>query len=569
MSLSGSVFRSDTFAGVAGVTVTLTPGGATAVSDSGGVFVFVPDPGIGTYTATPTLAGFAFTPPSETFFYDGAATGLSFPGLPAPSLPPLDRTNRSGWRAVTTAVLTAPAGGVLALSNVRYATHPDDLPGNLSFLPWLNKLAAAAAITFWPWGGAGFASPLGEITAFNNDGSLDWVLTEDFRDARLEVRNGSERDPYALHQRIASARVDRVEADVTRLRIKLRSVIERFALPFTTRYVSADPRLDQRSRPVTLGGPIWVQPVLVDEVLQRYDVADGPYRDVVVYDDGVVAPHTATATGFQLFGPPVGSLVARVTGQTVAGDLTNTLQHLVRWLVARYPDPVEIDTDSLDDVSASASELAWHNSSTEVSGLALLVLALDTCGAAVCEGLDGRLRFVRLVDPWTVAWPPALAGQISGLSVELDRAPGLTTTVEILNNPGASAVPPGGYPGVDPALNNSLARETVRLTYSGAPLHPTYAREAGLRPARRVIAADPLAAQAELDRVCGLYVRRWWFFRFRVTLQDDTLEPGAVRLIWHPRFGLAGVPVMIVSVRASVLGSAVFDVTAWGTFTPP
>jgi hypothetical protein len=61
-----------------GVTVTLTPGGAVATSDSFGNYSFS---GLasGTYTVTPSKAGFTFTPPNRTVPVNGAnISGINF-----------------------------------------------------------------------------------------------------------------------------------------------------------------------------------------------------------------------------------------------------------------------------------------------------------------------------------------------------------------------------------------------------------------------------------------------------------------------------------------------------------
>lgn len=571
MSLSGSILRSDNFAPVAGVTVTLRPGGATAITDAAGNFVFDPAPGFDTYTATPTLAGYVFTPESETFVYD-KALGLSFAALPAPTPDPAVRSTRT-WRDVFSVRVDAhPAGPVtpvLAVANRRYTTHPDDEPANLDFAPWLQSISATAAIAWWPWGGASIAQPLGQIVATNRNGVLDWTLAEDWRDRRIDVRNGSTRDAYGSHQVLASAYIDRVEADPAVLRLRLRAVAEYLALRLSTRYSSANAQIDQRPRPITLGAACWVRPVLVDPDLHRYDVADAAYHSAVAYDDGVIAPSTPTPTGFQLFSAPSGDLIARVTGQTIDGLQTDTLGRFVRWIVQRYTPPIPLDAASLDAVSAVAGTLAWTSGGSEVDGLSLLGLALDTVGAAAFEGMDGALHFRRISDPWTAVDPQPINGRVSGVSIELDRAPGLSTAAEIANNPGAGGVPPGGYPSADPAINDSLSRDVIRIEYSGAALHRTYASEASLRTARRIIAADAAAAQTELNRVVGMYTRRWWFFRFRID-GADPVQPGDVRILQFPRYGLAGgIPVMIVSARAGVVGIAVYDVIAWGTFTPP
>lgn len=478
----------------------------------------------------------------------------------------------SGRQVLTARVIGSPT---LALANGRYASHPTDTPPNQDFLPRLRSVSSTTAVSFWPWGGASIAQPLSELSAWNLDASFDWTLAEDWRDRRLELRSGGEIDPYNGHAVLASAYIDRVEADPTALRLKLKPVLEYLDLPLTTRYTSANPQIDQRWRPVSIGAPFaWVRPILTDPApVWKYDLCDGDFSVIAgVYERGGLASYTATPTGFQLLVPPDGELIARVTGQTIDGLPTDTLGRLVRWLVQRFPSPtIPIHTTSLDAVSAAAGvTLSWTNNGDDASGLDLLGLALDTCGAGVYESTAGALRFARLVDPWTVSSPPEITGITGGVAVDLDRSPGLTTSAEIPSNPDAALVPPGGYPGADPAINDALSRDAIRISYTGAALHPVYAREAGKRGPLRIIAADTSQAQTELNRVVGLYTRRWWWFRFRVAGGAPGLEPGVVRLLRDRRFGLAGgVPVLIASVRRSVTGQPNSDIVAWGTFTPP
>lgn len=478
----------------------------------------------------------------------------------------------SGRQVQTARVIGSPT---LALSNGRYASHPTDTPANQDFLPRLRSVSSTTAVSFWPWGGASIAQPIGELAALNLDESLDWTLAQDWRDRRIELRSGGDLAPYASHSVLSSAYIDRIEADPSALKLRLKPVLEYLDLPLTARYASANPQIDQRWRPVTIGAPFaWVRPILTDPApVWKYDLCDGDFSAIAgVYEVGGLASYTATPTGFQLLVAPNGELIARVTGQTIDGLPTDTLGRLVRWLVQRFPTPtIPIDTTSLDAVSTAAGvTLSWTNNGEEASGLDLLGLALDTCGAGVYESTAGALRFARLIDPWTVSSPPEITGIVGGVSMDLDRAPGLSTSAEIAGNPDAALVPPGGYPGVDPAINDALSREVIRISYTGAALHPVYAREAGLRGPLRIIAASTSQAQTELDRVVGLYTRRWWWFRFRVAGGAPGLEPGMVRLLRARRFGLdAGVPVLIASVRRSLTGQPNSDIVAWGTLTPP
>jgi ABC-type transport system substrate-binding protein/DNA-binding beta-propeller fold protein YncE len=90
---------------VAGVTVTLNPGGLTASTDSSGIFTFS---GVfpGTYTLTPTKAAYAFTPVSQPAVVGAAdVSGITFTALTGPItlLRPADGTKYDTLLPVTLA----------------------------------------------------------------------------------------------------------------------------------------------------------------------------------------------------------------------------------------------------------------------------------------------------------------------------------------------------------------------------------------------------------------------------------------------------------------------------------
>jgi hypothetical protein len=106
-----------------GVTVTLTPGGAVATSDSSGNYSFS---GLanGTYTVTPSKGGFTFTPPNRTVSVNGAnVPGINFTLQTATaSSVAVDAVapgnNPSPQSTVTSAVFTTKASNELLLTFV-------------------------------------------------------------------------------------------------------------------------------------------------------------------------------------------------------------------------------------------------------------------------------------------------------------------------------------------------------------------------------------------------------------------------------------------------------------------
>src|SRR5271157_900070 len=69
-----------------GVTVTLSGSQTTATTDSGGNFSFEDLNSAGTYTVTPSLAGYSFVPPSQTFANASANPAPSFVAWPLPQI---------------------------------------------------------------------------------------------------------------------------------------------------------------------------------------------------------------------------------------------------------------------------------------------------------------------------------------------------------------------------------------------------------------------------------------------------------------------------------------------------
>ena len=81
VSISGNILGDPGEVPLAGVTLTLTPGGATAMTDASGNYSFsaVSE---GQYVITPELADYTFSPESYNLHLQGLATDVDFYGLP-------------------------------------------------------------------------------------------------------------------------------------------------------------------------------------------------------------------------------------------------------------------------------------------------------------------------------------------------------------------------------------------------------------------------------------------------------------------------------------------------------
>lgn len=82
-TISGTVTLRDSGVGLAGATVTLAPGGATATTDASGAYT-IGDLAAATYTATPSLDGFFFDPVDSSVTLGPSASGVDFVGTALP-----------------------------------------------------------------------------------------------------------------------------------------------------------------------------------------------------------------------------------------------------------------------------------------------------------------------------------------------------------------------------------------------------------------------------------------------------------------------------------------------------
>lgn len=213
----------------------------------------------------------------------------------------------------------------------------------------------------------------------------------------------------------------------------------------------------------------------------------------------------------------------------------------------------------------SGYRLALHTS-REITGTELVRLACNSFGVALFQDRLGVLKPVRLQAPAAVADFSIEHWRVKGgIEVEVDLAPGLSTRMAYARNYAPHSEEDAQL--ASAALRAELTREQLIATTS-VTLDPLYADAAGREPIESIL-ADLAAAQAEIDRLCGLYTvpRKFW------TLTDvdasDTVD--AVRVqqgqtvrVTHPRHGLAAGKNLLVVYRRSPLESGRVTLICWG-----
>lgn len=189
--------------------------------------------------------------------------------------------------------------------------------------------------------------------------------------------------------------------------------------------------------------------------------------------------------------------------------------------------------------TASGYSLAWY-STQEVTGESLLRAACNSFGVACFESLSGKLTPVRLAAPAVSADIEIGEWQIADIGRETDLAEGLSGRMNYGRNyvvhtdddmAGTS----------DAGLRAELAREYATVTTT-VSLHPMYADAMQREPLDSMLSVQA-HAQAEIDRLCGLYTVPRAFYTVRVLIDQlsaaATIEPGATVRVTHPKLALA------------------------------
>jgi hypothetical protein len=508
-------------------------------------------------------------------WYFAASLAAPLPGdlvcaVNAGQWPALSDCARAGWREPEYAV------GTVRVANANYMTAPTDTPANTRYEAALvGAIETIAEVGFWPWeiavsprGGAAQASVL-----------VDRVdLSEVVEGLNVALHDVAPR--AALSSAAARGRfvLDGIEAERDgRSRLRLRDPHDALDEPVNPGvFLPSVPALAWQQQPFIVGAVCSAPMLAANSDATVGFLADGPVAAVdAVMDRGdLLEPGTfSIAGGNQLFldSPPQ---------QPVLVDLSTVG-------AAMAPAPLE---DALHAIYSAQGFAAWSSadaaaidSETGYAGVGFYAAqrmsvrqardeVLANYAAAAYADATGVLRLARLVDPDTLGPDVELdaALLVGDLVPKPDFAPNLTRRMYYQTNVQRMGASDFVTDQVDvPADRRQALMAPGRgMAYYAGPLAPRYT--AAERRAAFVSgfyqAAD---AQAELDRVCGLYTveRAFWTWTMRgdraVALVQG-LAPGAAVLATYPRHGLeSGRSLLVVGLRCSA-GDGRVTLKLWG-----
>ncbi|MFG6111122.1 hypothetical protein [Stenotrophomonas nematodicola] len=478
----------------------------------------------------------------------------------------------AGWR------VPAVDGGTVRLADTDWLTAPGDTPANARYEGLLAEgLNLISEINFWPWGGDSVSqAAAAECVVVDTDGLLDDLALSGGSGLAVNIRAGSATGMLADAQDVFRFTVDRVEINDDGSKTfhfrdahdDLDGTINRGV--FLPNIVS----LAWKPQPAVIGAVASVPAMGANSDATAMFVSDAPVWAGAVMDRGDLMEEgtfSVSPDGQQLImkSPPVMPVVADLSS-IGPGQQPATLQQAIAEIMGRLGK----DSWSAADCAAIDAECGYagigYYAGNAITGRTAMNAILPSYGAGCYQDDSGVLRFVRVVAPEDYVGPMAFDVTQDDLAEDLlavpDDAPNLTRRMAYRPNAQALAASDLVTDVVDvpQARRDELVGLFRAQVFGGTALHPHY---------RMADAADPVIslfwyaadAQAEIDRVVGMYRVQRFFYRISVR-GDQALAPkaGQVGRLSYSRYGLHdGVPVLVRRVeRNPATGDVVM--TVWG-----
>lgn len=294
--------------------------------------------------------------------------------------------------------------------------------------------------------------------------------------------------------------------------------------------------------------------VVADKVVACFTAATGTDDIRVGYETG--ASGTLVINAFRCF----------------PAHRINSLAEIVRFAAVERGSLAtgDLDTTALAAIdTATGYAIGWHSIGTEVRGIDLVRDAAVSFGVGLFTSADGKIKPVQLAEPAVSADYELDELSILDVTVEVDRAPGLSTRMEYGRNyaPHTSDDMAGIAPTSTAAvlIRAELQRDVLTVTTTET-LDAIYS-DATDRPPIRSLLASQADAQAEIDRLCALYTVPRAFYTVRAFIEDGSaheIEPGDTVAVTHSRYGLSGGKnLLVVGARSDFVSEAV-DLVLWG-----
>lgn len=459
-----------------------------------------------------------------------------------------------GWRPPSTTVPT------VRIADAHWLSAHSDSPADTRYEGRVDAAGVELlqAVGFWPWQDS--ASPRGGAAALNvhdPDGLLDALEVDaEVRVALLQADAAGTLAAAAGVGRFVLDGIEVVRDDWKRLR--LRDAHDDLDEPLNPGvFLPNITQLAWQPQPVVIGAVCSVPLLAANTDGSVGFLADSPLAGVDAVLDRGDALETGTwsiAPGDQqllLESPPLGPVVADVS--SIGASMTPaTLQQALHQVFSR-----------VRKASWSAGDVAGIDTATGYDGIGYYVgggvasarqardVMLATYCAACWQDATGVLRFSRLVDPDVETPELELSQSMLGedLTWVYDNAPNLTRRMGYRPNAAPMAASDFVTDLVDVPMSRrvELMRPYRGIVFSAVQMHSRYAAAERRDPYPSLFYSQA-DAQAEIDRVCGLYSVERRFYSWRAIGQPSlALRPGQVVRVSYDRYGLGSGRNMVVA----------------------
>lgn len=482
--------------------------------------------------------------------------------------------NAGQWQGISPAIngagWAAPAGTVSPtfLASEDYMSAAGDTPADQPYQGIVSTegLATIASVSFWPWDGASRGGTA-QMRVQDAGGFLDALALSAERDIPVAVRQVVQGQSLGTAQPVGRYVLDRIDIESDGAKaLVLRDAHDDLDEPLH-RAVFLPPQGDTlawQAQPVVIGLVRSVPGAKVNSDGSAQWLSDAALASVGgVLDRGAViaagSGYTLAPGGQQLAltSPPLGPLVADAS--TLPDLSPAPLRQALADVFGRIGKAAwaSADADAIDAATGYAG-IGYYAGQASTPRQALTAI-LPSYAADWWQDGAGVLRLARLIEPETVA-DADLEFELdwrelqSDLIVMPDLAPNLSRRMGY--QPNALALGAGDLitdlEQLPPAQRQQLTAEYRGQVYAAGTLARRYAHAETAAPiVSRFDRRED--AQAEIDRVVGLYAIPRYFYAGRMTGRTDVqLRPGQVGRITYHRYGLQdGRKVLVTGVTSN------------------
>jgi len=443
------------------------------------------------------------------------------------------------------------------LSTVGYKSEPADIPasqlytgritGSVSFTRRLDLSGSGGSISF------------GDIELDNVDGALDDWPNDIWAGRAINLYLGQEDWPKSSFELVFSGTVDDIAPKGRgKLSLKIRDIFGPLNDTLSTAVIGGTGDNKDALRPIALGECFNVSPVLIDSTVgggeYAVHLASAIEGVIEVRDNGLAVASTVTvASGkFSLTAARYGQITADVQGAKVSGVWRNDVGGLVEWVaLASVGDGNGIVAGQIDSTALTAFRSACAQPvglyiNQRANRLQVMQQLAASVGATVTTTYDGKLILVRVAFG-TSAGAIGTRQMVDGTFGPLSR-PEIQGAIRLAGERNWTPQTSGLAGSLTSSQPQMFGDEYLYFSAEDATVLADYG-QSDTPPAVETLMIVAADITAEATRRLALWSVPRTVYGFEGFPECFAYEIGQTYTLTHPRFGLSGVPALIVGIQ--------------------